>query len=171
MEGCVRSAPPPRRWPSRRRHRARCRAPSPVPSLPRLSMLPMYWSSRAASANAFSFRQMLQEPSSQGQDRPEVDRRADILLPAPLEHERGVEDHQPDREQDRQHHMPAVKISQSVANRGCLAALPRHLLQVTARFRDPEVPGKLQDDLGRPILLISWNATTPATVGTSHITL
>ena len=44
-----------------------------------------------------------QQLAAERQDGPQVDPRADILLPAPLEHQRGVEDHQPDREEQRQH--------------------------------------------------------------------
>ena len=39
-----------------------------------------------------------EELPREGEDRPEVDRRPDVLFPAPLEHQRGVEHHQADRE-------------------------------------------------------------------------
>ena len=44
-----------------------------------------------------------QQLAAQGQDRPEVDGRADVLLPPSLEHECRVEDHQSDGEQHREY--------------------------------------------------------------------
>ena len=82
-----------------------------------------------------------QKLAPQGQDRPEVDGRADVLLPAPLEHERRVEDHQADREQDRQHEHAR---GEEVSHPRRIVSTARHPWDSFLRLRPdsvPQVPG------------------------------